>query len=429
MGTTRSIEQYARNTGADYLLNKPLGSFYVNSSHNSFLATRQVFVNPTVENVERCLAAGARCLELDIHARGDEPVITHSSEINTVDIPSVFSSIARNAFASTSDPLVIFLEIFDSDKKPMMQRLHDYIQQYWGPALYAYKCIDDMTSPQFFMNVPVGQLLRKICVVVNRYNRNDANFKTYLQDVVHGQTDPSNGFYAQSPANTPYYIMRGRSSKDAMMQTTVRVNASFTEEWAVRVYPANTLTSENYPPTKYWNSDYTFVSLNCISDDQAPLQTNNIMFRYTNLVPKDHVITTTGALVKPTMAGENRLYSQANVIPSTTAPVATNQFLHTGTAYVGNFSWVSGEFTLTMQTDGNLVIYKGGTATWSSKTFMFPNATLVMQRDGNLVIYNTKREPVWSSKTFGNQDGYAMLDNKGQLVVYNKDGAALTTFK
>jgi len=53
-----------------------------------------------------------------------------------------------------------------------------------------------------------------------------------------------------------------------------------------------------------------------------------------------------------------------------------------------------------MQTDGNLVLYAGGAAVWSTGT----NGTgsqnrLVMQSDGNLVIYTQLNHPVWASKT------------------------------
>lgn len=57
---------------------------------------------------------------------------------------------------------------------------------------------------------------------------------------------------------------------------------------------------------------------------------------------------------------------------------------------------------LLMQGDGNLVLYRGGTAMWSSRTASNPGAGAVMQADGNLVVYSsaaTGRRALFSTRT------------------------------
>ncbi|MBF0110770.1 MAG: hypothetical protein HQL76_16510 [Magnetococcales bacterium] len=54
-------------------------------------------------------------------------------------------------------------------------------------------------------------------------------------------------------------------------------------------------------------------------------------------------------------------------------------------------------YYLGMETDGNLVIKRGSTLRWESKTSGNPGAFLVMQKDKKLVIYNKNAEPIWSS--------------------------------
>jgi hypothetical protein len=61
---------------------------------------------------------------------------------------------------------------------------------------------------------------------------------------------------------------------------------------------------------------------------------------------------------------------------------------------------------VTMQSDGNLVVYTGsGAARWNSHTDGFPGSHLGIQDDGNLVIVSAGGTPVWSSYTADNQRG------------------------
>jgi hypothetical protein len=76
-----------------------------------------------------------------------------------------------------------------------------------------------------------------------------------------------------------------------------------------------------------------------------------------------------------------------------------------------------GRFTLDMQTDGNLVLYKGDQALWSSNTCGQTGAYATMQADGNFVVYNGSRS-VWDSGTWGRVGAYLQLQNDGNLVIY-----------
>jgi hypothetical protein len=61
---------------------------------------------------------------------------------------------------------------------------------------------------------------------------------------------------------------------------------------------------------------------------------------------------------------------------------------------------------LTMQTDGNLVIYNGSTYIWDSGTWGNPGAYVEAQYDGNVVIYRPDRTPIWwTSTVFRGGDG------------------------
>lgn len=80
---------------------------------------------------------------------------------------------------------------------------------------------------------------------------------------------------------------------------------------------------------------------------------------------------------------------------------------------------------LSLQGDGNLVLYSNFAARWSSNTPSNPNSRLVMQSDGNLVLYSSTGRPLWASGTDGNPGAYVVLQGDGNLVVYSSSAQPL----
>ncbi|MEZ4320094.1 MAG: peptidoglycan DD-metalloendopeptidase family protein [Myxococcota bacterium] len=98
------------------------------------------------------------------------------------------------------------------------------------------------------------------------------------------------------------------------------------------------------------------------------------------------------------------------------------------TIYTANQSLGScdGRFSLVMQGDGNLVLYRaGGTALWHTQTHGNPGAWAVMQGDGNLVVYSVWGTPLWSSGTHGHAGSTLAVQNDGNVVIYAPNGAPL----
>ena len=81
-----------------------------------------------------------------------------------------------------------------------------------------------------------------------------------------------------------------------------------------------------------------------------------------------------------------------------------------------------GQYQLTMQADGNLVLYDTGdsNALWSTGSLGANRA--VMQADGNFVVYSAGNA-VWTSGTDGFLNGRLVLQDDGNLVVYDDDQA------
>merc|ERR1712126_218228 len=80
----------------------------------------------------------------------------------------------------------------------------------------------------------------------------------------------------------------------------------------------------------------------------------------------------------------------------------------------------SGQYYLDMQTDGNLVILCGERAIWDTGTNgMVIRDGLVFQGDGNLCLYRSDGKPLWCSMTNGRPVNVLPLQDDGNLVLYN----------
>lgn len=72
-------------------------------------------------------------------------------------------------------------------------------------------------------------------------------------------------------------------------------------------------------------------------------------------------------------------------------------------------------FTLTVQSDGNVVERRGPTAVWTTRTTGNPGAVLDVQTDGNLVVRASSGRALWTSGTPGHRGASLLLDDDGLL--------------
>lgn len=91
----------------------------------------------------------------------------------------------------------------------------------------------------------------------------------------------------------------------------------------------------------------------------------------------------------------------------------------------------NGKAYLTMQSDGNFVLYRkdNGAALWASSTSNPAGSTgnnyAIMQTDGNLVVYTATNVALWAAGTNGNSGAYTVLDDTANLIVYSSTNTAL----
>ncbi|WP_018599774.1 LysM peptidoglycan-binding domain-containing protein [Mycobacterium sp. 155] len=89
----------------------------------------------------------------------------------------------------------------------------------------------------------------------------------------------------------------------------------------------------------------------------------------------------------------------------------------------GSLTSNNGAYTLTLQDDGNLVLYARDQAVWSTETNGQDVVRAEVQTDGNFVLY-TSEKPVWHTDTKGKKNVKLVLQDDRNLVLYAADGPA-----
>lgn len=87
----------------------------------------------------------------------------------------------------------------------------------------------------------------------------------------------------------------------------------------------------------------------------------------------------------------------------------------------------NGRYKLVMQSDGNLVVYKGSSNIWSSHTWVKGSA-VTMRTDGDLVVAKGSHR-YWNSHTAGHSGAYLYLQNDGNAVVYKGKTALWSSYQ
>lgn len=130
------------------LLDLPLRAVSVYASHNSYLHTLQVASSATTVALDIVLKQGVRCIELDVFRDWTCPsrvFVAHGQEKLPYDILATTQlsfdiaceSIAERAFAETSDPLFLALEINVHRDVAACDAIAATLRRCFGERLYA----------------------------------------------------------------------------------------------------------------------------------------------------------------------------------------------------------------------------------------------------------------------------------------------------
>jgi hypothetical protein len=85
----------------------------------------------------------------------------------------------------------------------------------------------------------------------------------------------------------------------------------------------------------------------------------------------------------------------------------------------------NGYFTLTLQTDGNLVLWGPSEQLWASNTRGSGATEAVLQSDGNFVLYGATFPAIWHTHTNGTDAQILGLNNDGTVNLFDSAGNVL----
>ncbi|CAF2640601.1 unnamed protein product [Rotaria sp. Silwood2] len=239
-------------------MTRPLGDYYINTSHNTYLFNNQLYGDSNPEAYNRALHAGCRAVEIDCHDGNDgRPIVKHGyTLVRSCLFETIIRLIEPNLFKTSPYPIILDIENHCSiEQQHEMARV---LREVFGDRLISEPLLTNnslvLPSPE---DLKYKVLLRTIA-------HDLSNLFVYLQNVPYREYEYAKEYYlcfhSTNLAEKIFDRIVQSNPMDLIKQTATN---------SLRMYPDGLRQDSSNPnPINAWNCGIQMVALNYEKDDQ-----------------------------------------------------------------------------------------------------------------------------------------------------------------